>query len=158
MSQLKLQMPAQISEQFVALASGIMFGIGMALSGMTNPESVIGFLNVMGDWDPSLAFVMGGALAVFTPIYHFVIKTRRHALLGEPFCLVRNQKVDRRLVSGSILFGTGWGLAGICPGPAITSLSFGNLDMFIFIIAMMTGSLMAKYIRVPINNMAIQRE
>jgi uncharacterized membrane protein YedE/YeeE len=132
-----------------ALVSGLLFGIGMALSGMTNPENVIGFLDVTGAWNPSLIFVMGGALLVFAPAYHFIIKRQAKALSGDVMSLPTKVQLDSKLISGAALFGVGWGLAGICPGPAITSLAFGNLDIVIFIASMVSGSLLAKSVTAP---------
>ncbi|MCC2521255.1 YeeE/YedE family protein [Vibrio coralliilyticus] len=139
-----------------ALLSGLLFGIGMALSGMTNPENVIGFLDVTGAWNPSLAFVMGGALLVFAPAYHFLIKPQAKALSGDVLSLPTKVQLDSKLISGAALFGVGWGLAGICPGPAITSLAFGNLDIVIFIASMVSGSLLAKYVTAPSPRMVSQ--
>lgn len=139
-----------------ALLSGLLFGIGMALSGMTNPENVIGFLDVTGAWNPSLIFVMGGALLVFAPAYHFLIKPQAKALSGDVLSLPTKVQLDSKLISGAALFGVGWGLAGICPGPAITSLAFGNLDIVIFIASMVSGSLLAKYVTAPSPRMVSQ--
>ncbi|WP_281629238.1 YeeE/YedE family protein [Vibrio sp. St2] len=139
-----------------ALLSGLLFGIGMALSGMTNPENVIGFLDVTGAWNPSLIFVMGGALLVFAPAYHFLIKPQAKALSGDVLSLPTKVQLDSKLIYGAALFGVGWGLAGICPGPAITSLAFGNLDIFIFIASMVSGSLLAKYVTAPSTQMISQ--
>ncbi|NOI74921.1 YeeE/YedE family protein [Vibrio coralliilyticus] len=132
-----------------ALVSGLLFGIGMALSGMTNPENVIGFLDVTGAWNPSLVFVMGGALLIFAPAYHFLIKPQAKALSGDVLSLPTKVQLDSKLIYGAALFGVGWGLAGICPGPAITSLAFGNFDISIFIASMVSGSLLAKYVTAP---------
>ncbi|NRF60788.1 YeeE/YedE family protein [Vibrio coralliilyticus] len=139
-----------------ALLSGLLFGIGMALSGMTNPENVIGFLDVTGAWNPSLVFVMGGALLVFAPAYHFLIKPQTKALSGDVLSLPKKVQLDSKLICGAALFGVGWGLAGICPGPAITSLAFGNLDIAIFIASMVSGSLLAKYVAAPSPQMVSQ--
>lgn len=132
--------------RFSALLSGVLFGSGMVVSGMIDPERVIGFLDVMGSWDPSLAFVMGGALAVFLPCYFMVIKPRKHTLLGNELCIPTKTNIDNKLISGAALFGLGWGLVGICPGPAVTSLALGNTNIVLFVISMVTGSLMAKLI------------
>ncbi|MCM5509265.1 MULTISPECIES: YeeE/YedE family protein [unclassified Vibrio] len=139
-----------------ALVSGLLFGIGMALSGMTNPENVIGFLDVTGAWNPSLVFVMGGALLIFAPAYHFLIKPQAKALSGDVLSLPTRVQLDSKLIYGAALFGVGWGLAGICPGPAITSLAFGNLDIAIFIASMVSGSLLAKYVAAPSPQMVSQ--
>ncbi|NOJ22022.1 YeeE/YedE family protein [Vibrio coralliilyticus] len=139
-----------------ALVSGLLFGIGMALSGMTNPENVIGFLDVTGTWNPSLVLVMGGALLIFAPAYHFLIKPQAKALSGDVLSLPTKVQLDSKLIYGAALFGVGWGLAGICPGPAITSLAFGNLDIAIFIASMVSGSLLAKYVAAPSPQMVSQ--
>ncbi|NOH81717.1 YeeE/YedE family protein [Vibrio sp. RE86] len=129
--------------RLMPLISGILFGVGMALSGMIDPEKVIGFLNVTGNWDPSLAFVMGGALLVFMPSYFLFIEPKMQTLSGDSIPAVTNQKIDSRLLTGSALFGIGWGLVGICPGPAISSLMIGGLPVIIFLSSMIIGSLLA---------------
>ncbi|MEZ9230269.1 DUF6691 family protein [Vibrio amylolyticus] len=127
----------------IGLAAGILFGAGMIISGMADPEVVLAFLDVTGNWDPSLIFVMGGALMVFTPMYHLVIKKRTHSIDGTEYDWPTKPKVDKRLVFGSVLFGIGWGIAGICPGPAITSLSGGSSIIITFVIAMLAGTALA---------------
>lgn len=129
--------------RLMPLISGILFGGGMALSGMIDPEKVTGFLNITGNWDPSLAFVMGGALLVFMPSYFLFIKPRTQTLSGDAIPVVTNQKIDSKLLTGSAFFGIGWGLVGICPGPAISSLLFGGLPVIIFLSSMIIGSLLA---------------
>jgi hypothetical protein len=132
--------------RIAALVSGILFGLGMAVSGMIDPTKVIGFLDISGNWDPSLAFVMGGALAVFMPSYFLIIKPRKQSVSGEAFCTPTNTKIDTRLLSGAAIFGLGWGLAGICPGPAVASLALGNVSIVLFFIAMLVGSMFAKLV------------
>ncbi|CAE6939965.1 DUF6691 family protein [Vibrio alginolyticus] len=132
--------------RFAALVSGILFGMGMAVSGMIDPAKVIGFLDVAGSWDPSLAFVMGGALAVFLPSYFLIIKPRKQSVSGAEMCTPTNTKIDSRLLSGAAIFGLGWGLAGICPGPAVASLSYGNITIVLFFVAMLAGSLLTKVV------------
>lgn len=132
--------------RFAALVSGILFGMGMAVSGMIDPAKVIGFLDVAGSWDPSLAFVMGGALAVFLPSYFLIIKPRKQSVSGAEMCTPTNTKIDSRLLSGAAIFGLGWGLAGICPGPAVASLSYGNISIVLFFVAMLAGSLLTKVV------------
>ncbi|HAS6347084.1 YeeE/YedE family protein [Vibrio sp. IRLE0018] len=122
-----------------SLLAGLLFGLGMAISGMTDPNKVIGFLDVAGDWDPSLMFVMGGALAVFMPGYFLLVKKQQKPLNAEAFCLATKKTIDGRLVSGAAVFGIGWGLAGICPGPAVASLGLGNVQIVLFFAAMMFG-------------------
>ena len=121
-----------------ALMAGLLFGIGLIVSGMTDPAKVIGFLDLAGKWDPSLALVMAGAIAVsFIP---FQLAARRSsALLGEPMRLPTATSIDRRLVLGSLAFGAGWGLAGYCPGPALASLASGGGKPMIFTLAMLAG-------------------
>ena len=115
-----------------------MFGVGLILSGMSDPSKVIGFLDITGNWDPSLAFVLGGAVAVGLLVFPFAIK-RQQSLLGEVMHLPTSTQIDRRLVIGSITFGVGWGLAGYCPGPALASLAYGGFKPLIFFIAMLVG-------------------
>lgn len=125
--------------RIVSLVAGLLFGIGMVVSGMADPSKVIGFLDVTGDWDPSLAFVMGGALIVFMPSYFLLIKPRHKPVVAETFCVTHSNQIDARLVSGACLFGVGWGLAGICPGPAVSSLALGNMGVWVFFSTMMVG-------------------
>jgi uncharacterized protein len=125
-----------------ALISGTLFGLGLAISGMANPAKVIGFLDVAGDWDPTLAFVMGGALLVAFPAFRWIF-ARSQPVLAEEFDLPKNQAVDARLLGGSALFGLGWGLAGFCPGPSVVALvpalAGGLTPVFAFILAMVAG-------------------
>ncbi|WP_263080000.1 YeeE/YedE family protein [Endozoicomonas sp. Mp262] len=123
---------------FAAL-SGLLFGLGMALSGMTNPENVIGFLDVAGKWNPSLIFVMGGALLLFMPVYFFWIKPMQAPIYGTDFKFTARQNIDKSLLTGAVLFGLGWGLAGICPGPAVTALGGKSVDALVFVISMLLG-------------------
>ena len=123
---------------FFALLAGMIFGVGLILSGMNDPSKVIGFLDITGNWDPSLAFVLGGAVAVGLLVFPFAIK-RQQSLLGEVMHLPTSTQIDRRLVIGSITFGVGWGLAGYCPGPALASLAYGGFKPLIFFIAMLVG-------------------
>lgn len=125
-----------------SLFAGLLFGLGMALSGMMDPARVTGFLDLAGAWDPSLAFVMGGALAVFMPGYFLLVKPRRLSLLGEPMARVPAPVLDRRLIGGAALFGIGWGLVGICPGPALSLISSGQPMILLFIGAMVAGILL----------------
>lgn len=135
-----------------ALLSGILFGTGMIISGMVDPNNVTAFLDITGNWDPSLAFVMGGALSVFIPFYHLLIKKRKVAISGDKLSLPNKTDVDPSLIYGSILFGIGWGLAGFCPGPVVSSIGGGSYVIFIFLIAMIVGTLLAnKYISRSIN-------
>ncbi|MGY2276710.1 DUF6691 family protein [Pseudomonas monsensis] len=123
---------------FYAWLAGLIFGIGLLISGMTNPAKVIGFLDLAGHWDPSLAFVMAGAIAVAAVGFKFA-RTRIRSLLGLPMNLPTARHIDRRLVVGSLLFGIGWGLAGVCPGPALVLLGSGIGKGAVFVIAMLVG-------------------
>jgi uncharacterized membrane protein YedE/YeeE len=120
--------------------AGLIFGTGLCLSGMIQQSKILGFLDLAGRWDPSLAFVMAGALAV--GIVAFSIAGKRTAtLLGNPFDVPVKHDIDRRLVTGSLIFGVGWGLSGICPGPAIALLAFGSSQAITFAVAMLAGML-----------------
>ena len=117
---------------------GLLFGLGLILSGMTDPRKVLGFLDLAGDWDPSLALVMGGAIAV--GVLAFALAKRRgSSLLGSPLHLPTNTRLDRRLILGSLAFGIGWGMAGLCPGPALVSMAAGQGKALLFVLAMLGG-------------------
>ena len=122
----------------MALFTGLVFGLGLIISGMTDPSKVIGFLDLAGKWDPSLACVMGGAILVGLFAFRFAM-TRQQAILGGPMRLPTDRRIDRRLVLGGLAFGVGWGLAGYCPGPALASLATGGIKPLIFTIAMLAG-------------------
>lgn len=142
-------MKQPIKELWFYLASmgaGALFGAGMVLSGMANPEKVIGFLDISGSWDPSLMFVMGGALLVFLPCYHLFIKSRPRAVSGCEISVPTRSDIDAKLIVGASLFGVGWGMLGVCPGPAIASIALGNSDIWLFIAAMSLGLIMPKWL------------
>ena len=124
----------------VSFVSGVVFGVGLGIAGMTQPAKVIGFLDFTGRWDPSLAFVMLGAIGVHALLYR-VIRTRPSPLFSPAFSLPNRTDIDFRLIIGSIIFGLGWGIAGLCPGPALTSIASGNFSLVIFSIAMISGIL-----------------
>jgi len=117
---------------------GLIFGLGLIVSGMTNPAKVIGFLDLAGAWDPSLAFVMGGAILIGSGGFALA-KKRQRSLLGAPMQLPTSTKLDKRLVLGSLAFGIGWGIAGFCPGPAVVSAAAGQPKAWIFVAAMLVG-------------------
>jgi uncharacterized membrane protein YedE/YeeE len=121
-----------------SLLAGLVFGIGLIISGMTNPAKVLGFLDLAGLWDPSLALVMGGAIAVGVLAFQ-VARKRSRSLLGDPMRLPSATQVDRRLLMGGLAFGVGWGLAGFCPGPALASLATGGAKPALFTVAMIAG-------------------
>jgi uncharacterized membrane protein YedE/YeeE len=122
-----------------SLAAGVVFGLGLAVSQMVNPAKVIGFLDVAGKWDPTLLFVMGGALLVTMPAFRWVVK-RPYPLFAAGFVLPTKKDIEPRLVIGAALFGVGWGLAGFCPGPAVTALVTLGLPVLVFFVAMLAGS------------------
>jgi uncharacterized membrane protein YedE/YeeE len=121
-----------------ALLSGLIFGLGLIVSGMTDPSKILSFLDLAGVWDPSLAFVMGGAIVIGVFAFQFA-STRSMALLGTPLRRAATQPIDRRLIFGSLTFGVGWGLAGYCPGPALASLVSGSIKPLLFTAGMLVG-------------------
>ena len=122
-----------------ALICGFLFGLGLAISEMVNPAKVLGFLDVTGNWDPSLIFVMAAGLAVTLITFRFILKQPR-PLFEHQFNLPSQSKtIDRQLITGAVIFGIGWGLVGYCPGPAIASLAYGQTESVIFLLAMMAG-------------------
>jgi hypothetical protein len=125
-----------MKQLLAAFVSGLVFAVGLVVAGMTDPAKVLGFLDFTGDWDPSLAFVMGGAILVYAPLYR-VVTRRRSSWLGE-FHLPRRRDIDSRLVAGAVLFGLGWGLVGFCPGPALVSLASFRVGALV-----VTGSMLA---------------
>ena len=129
-----------------ALLCGLVFGLGLAVSGMMNLAKVIGFLDVTGDWDPTLIFVMVGALLIAVPAYRFITK-RQRPVLEEGFALPKKQAVDTPLVLGSALFGIGWGLVGFCPGPAVAALGTRLAPVFAFVAAMLAGMALHTWLR-----------
>ncbi len=128
-----------------AFASGLIFGLGLILAGMANPAKVLGFLDVAGTWDPSLAFVMAGAIMIGFVAFLFA-KKRTQSFLGLPMQMPTNQLIDKRLVFGSAIFGIGWGLAGICPGPGIVLLGAGETKGLVFVSALVLGVLIFRLI------------
>ena len=125
---------------------GIIFSIGLVLAGMTNPSKVMGFLNVFGNWDPSLIFVIGGAIIISMPTFLFITKRMEGPMFNkkEGFDLHFNKEIDRSLVIGSTIFGVGWAMVGFCPGPAIAALTLIDGNVFMFFIAMSIGMLLRK--------------
>ena len=129
-----------------AFAIGLIFGLGIAVSGMINPAKVLNFFDLAGTWDPSLAFVMGGALAVAIPGYRLVLG-RPAPAFQQHFLLPETQMIDRRLVLGSATFGAGWGIAGFCPGGALPAVGTGNPAVFLFVAALIGGLLIARAVQ-----------
>ncbi|MEL6205454.1 MAG: YeeE/YedE family protein [Pseudomonadota bacterium] len=129
--------------RLVFLLIGLVFGVGISVSGMANPTKVINFFDVAGTWDPSLAFVMAGALAVTIPGYRILLR-RAHPLADTRFHLPEAREIDLRLVVGSAIFGVGWGIAGFCPGGALPALGTGRIDVVIFVAAVVAGMVAAR--------------
>ncbi len=123
---------------FTSFLAGLVFGLGLIVSGMANPAKVLGFLDLGGRWDPSLAFVMGGAIAVGAVAFA-VARRRTRSLLGAAMRLPAARAIDRRLVAGSVLFGIGWGVAGFCPGPGLVAAGMGDAKALVFVAAMLAG-------------------
>jgi uncharacterized membrane protein YedE/YeeE len=121
-----------------SLLSGLVFGLGLIVSGMANPAKVLGFLDLAGAWDPSLALVMVGAIAVGAVAFA-IARLRTRSFIGEPIRLPTATRIDRRLVIGSTLFGVGWGIAGFCPGPALVAVGMAKIEALVFVGAMLAG-------------------
>ena len=117
---------------------GVLFGIGLIISGMSNPKKILNFLDLAGNWDPSLIFVMGGAILVGLAGFYLVSK-RSEAFFGGALHIPTRRDISKPLIIGSLIFGAGWGIAGFCPGPAIVALGAGHLKAFVFILAMLAG-------------------
>jgi uncharacterized protein len=132
----------------VSLATGTIFGAGLALSDMINPARVIAFLDLAGDWDPSLAWVMGGAIVPMVIAYLFTARMKS-PLLDKRFFIPENRVLDSRLIIGAVLFGVGWGLVGFCPGPAIAGLILGMWQPWLFVLAMLAGMLLHRIATTP---------
>ena len=134
---------------FSSFICGILFSIGLGISGMTQPQKVIGFLDVFGEWNPSLAFVMGGAVLSYLALQLWIQRNFSIPVLGGSFQMTARKDLDRSLIIGALLFGSGWGLGGYCPGPAITSLGSGSLNALLFVVAMGIGMLVADRVISP---------
>jgi len=135
-------------ETVVALTSGTIFGAGLALGGMTDPARVRGFLDVLGAWDPTLAFVMGGAVVVMALAW-LIQKRMQRPLFGNAFALPNRTDLTQRLIGGAALFGIGWGIAGLCPGPGFAALAIDAPSAAIFLVAMLAGMLLVRLIDKP---------
>lgn len=127
-----------------ATVSGLLFGVGLAISGMLNPAKVIGFLNFAGNWDPSLAFVMGGGVAVTALAFPLILR-RSRPVCETSFSLPTQKDIDPELIIGAGIFGIGWGMVGLCPGPAFSSLSFWRWESIVFVAAMIAGMMIYRY-------------
>jgi uncharacterized membrane protein YedE/YeeE len=135
-------------QKLSAFFVGLLFGLGLLLSGMSDPGKVLGFLDLAGAWDPSLAFVMGGAIAV--GFFAFALaKQRTRSFLGGAMHLPKATQIDKRLVIGSLTFGVGWGLAGFCPGPGLVSMASGEAKGLVFVLAMVAGMVVFEWAERP---------
>ena len=134
-------------KNILALFSGSIFGLGLTISSMTNPDKVLGFLDLFNNWDPSLAFVMGGAIIISAPML-FVLTKNKNLILSKEMHLPTNKEIDKKLIIGSLIFGAGWGLVGLCPGPAISSLALLEVPSIIFVIFMFIGFYCSKFIKI----------
>ena len=134
-----------MNEKIISLTCGIIFGIGLVISGMTNPSKVISFLSITYNWDASLIFVMGGAIIVTAPLF-YLLRNNKNSLLGNKFSFPKKTGINFKLIFGSILFGTGWGLVGLCPGPSVSSIAVFNPLTLIFLISMILGILLNNYL------------
>lgn len=132
----------------IAAASGLLFGLGLAISGMTDPDKVLNFLDVAGRWDPSLALVMGAALAISMPGFTW-LRRRGRTLSGASLPDAPSSRIDANLLAGSALFGIGWGIAGYCPGPALANLAHATGEAAVFIVAMLAGSALCRRVTRP---------
>jgi uncharacterized protein len=131
-------------KSFSALISGLLFGLGLIVANMVAPQKVLNFLDITGNWDASLALVMAAGLAVFSSGYFLLVKPRKTPILANNFFIPQRKAIDNKLILGAICFGLGWGLTGICPGPAITNILGGNVKIFVFITFMLIGMYCAR--------------
>jgi len=134
-------------KNILAFISGSIFGLGLTISSMTNPNKVLGFLDLFNNWDPSLAFVMGGAIIITAPML-FILTKNKNLILSKEIHLPTNKEIDKNLIIGSLIFGAGWGLVGLCPGPAISSLALLEVPSIIFVIFMFIGFYCSKFIKI----------
>ena len=130
----------------MALLCGMLFGFGLALSGMTDIANIIGFLDLFGDWNPTLAFVMVGGILISLPFFQLGLGKLKAPLFADVFRLPTRTDIDGRLIGGAALFGIGWGLVGLCPGPAIASLAYLNIDILYFGVAMIAGMFVTDFV------------
>lgn len=134
-----------MNKVLIALGSGIIFGLGLSLSQMVNPEKVLNFLDISGQWDPSLAFVMIGALLVTFISFRLILK-KTNPIFEENFHLSKRTEIDKPLLTGAAIFGIGWGMSGYCPGPAVASLAMGNIEAIIMVLSIYAGFFFQKWL------------
>ena len=135
-----------MTQKILALFSGLIFGLGLTLSSMTNPAKVIGFLDIFGTWDPSLGFVMGGAILIAAPLLYF-FENKKHLILVSQIALPNKRDINSSLIVGALLFGIGWGMVGFCPGPAISSIALLNPLSLLFVGSMIAGFYLSQLIK-----------
>lgn len=143
-----------MGRNLASLLAGLLFGFGLALSGMTHPQKVLGFLDVAGPWDASLLFVLGGAVGVTLVSFRFILRLGK-PLLAERFIITRETHIDRPMILGAILFGIGWGISGYCPGPAIALIASPNWELLAFLPAAVLGAVAEKYFELRSQKRAI---
>ena len=140
---MKVSKQKVLQNLFTPLACGVLFGFGLAMSDMTNVARVVGFLDVFGQWDPTLAFVMLGGLLVTLPFFQLILPHLKTPALAPEFHLPTKKDLEAQLVGGAMLFGMGWGMSGLCPGPAIASIAYLNPDLLYFLVSMFAGMVIA---------------
>ena len=138
-------MDKQMVSKIVSCISGIIFGVGLSVSNMINPEKVLGFLDIFGLWDPSLIFVMMGAIIISAPVY-FLFRSKNKPLFADNFTMPTLKAIDKNLIIGSSIFGIGWGMVGFCPGPAISSLALLNTYSLFFVLSLLGGFLLIQLV------------
>ena len=144
-----------MGRNLASLSAGLLFGFGLALSGMTHPQKVLGFLDVAGPWDASLLFVLGGAVGVTLVSFRFILRLGK-PMLAERFIITRETHIDRPMILGAILFGIGWGISGYCPGPAIALIAAPNWELLAFLPAAILGAVAEKYFELRSQKRAMQ--
>ena len=144
-----------MGRNLASLSAGLLFGFGLALSGMTHPQKVLGFLDVAGAWDASLLFVLGGAVGVTLISFRFILRLGK-PLLAERFVITRETHIDRPMILGAILFGIGWGISGYCPGPAVALIAAPNWELLAFLPAAILGAVAEKYFELCSQKRAMQ--
>lgn len=147
-----------MKKSLVAFAAGALFAVGLALGGMTRPDKVIAFLDVFGDWDPSLAFVMIGAIGVYSPLFHLITRRRKAPILAARFEIPARRDLTPSLIIGAVLFGAGWGLGGFCPGPAIASAATLHPTVWMFLGGMLGGMALYRGYEAFLASMAARKE
>lgn len=134
-------------KRIIALISGLLFGIGLTVSQMVDPAKVLGFLDIFGAWDPSLLFVMGAAFLVFSISYWFLIRERSVSISGDPMNKGNSSPVSKQLIIGAIIFGIGWGMTGLCPGPVLANISSGDPKILVFVVVMLFGMKVSEWLK-----------